>query len=1014
MKRTERKKNAVLFSGRIGGRKTEIRAVSEIGNHTDLEESKQELHCWDSRCFPLPDGVLVETVLTTPHAGGRTSFRVQPQFGGASGRSAWMVDASGSCSDRVLVECRRGMGSDTVSLVPDVGWLRSPERNFPVRLQWGLYPKCRALLLFDADAGKPDGTVSVDGDGVPVRICRSSGSRQKGGRILRVTLPCLHFPLPHPDGAYRLCLCRTKPGMDLHAPEAVAAVGSPDVEAGDCVLEIPEYALSDAAVQGFRLRLCREEKTGYVPAPADCRTAIRLPSGIAIPMTGRRSRHFSEAFLPCGGFGPFGICGIHPGTGAFAMRFGDGFADPALSLPIRLCYSSADRFGTERIHRAGDLGYGWCLKPESGGFFARRRLGRQYRPGYSGRKVTSLTDRNGRRWLLDYGGDRLVSVTAPNGGKTEFLYEAVPAQDRSESRLSGIVYPNGAVIGVTYCADVPSMITLSGPNIGHCPTTRVEWDGCRRVRRICTVTPDAKRETNAYGAPRLIPSAWTAFRYLPTGVETCRYETDENGRTDCVFRKVWHPSDRLQPDEPLAQPELPERMQGDLTVVTDPSGRICEAEAPNGGSLVCRRNGFGDPVQLARGDGLTVTLYADAFRNRTGVSVGWSQLVNFTYRPQTNRLLQARYANGQSVWFRYDRRGNLSQVEESRSSGAAVCVERNGYDARNRLICREDLRNGLRMEWLYDGELLSEYLETSADDGENRRLFGIRYRYDTCGTLREKRYLLPGGVNWSDRGYVRRACRTAEQAEPETALREPDPVSSRDGYGNLLLKNGVIFRYGDTEWHDLLTDYGDVPIPHDAIGNPTELCGEPLVWERGTRLASFGQHLYRYRSDGLRIGKTENGRRHRYFYDGDRLIAEQIGNAYSGDPIRLLLFLYDRGGTVCGFRDGREEYRLLRNAAGDVAALLDAAGNAVARYAYDPYGETLSVTDADGRRVLRPDHPGNVNPFRFRGHYCDTETGLYCIRGRFYFPKLGRYLSPDVDGLAGLHTFPQKWNLFML
>ena len=111
---------------------------------------------------------------------------------------------------------------------------------------------------------------------------------------------------------------------------------------------------------------------------------------------------------------------------------------------------------------------------------------------------------------------------------------------------------------------------------------------------------------------------------------------------------------------------------------------------------------------------------------------------------------------------------------------------------------------------------------------------------------------------------------------------DPDPTSRRDGYGNLLLRNGVIFRYGDTERHDLLTDYGDVPIPHDAVGNPLELCGQKLGWERGTRLVSFGKNAYRYRSDGLRIEKSENGRRHRYFYDGDRLVAEQIGNAYSG------------------------------------------------------------------------------------------------------------------------------------
>lgn len=1003
--------SAVLFSGRVGGRKLEVRAVQTFETTAEAGGGEHMLSRQNSRCVPLPDGVLVETVLPSLEAGGRVTFRVRSRFGGVLHRTAWMVDADGNCSDRVLVERRRGMGGDTVSLVPDVGWLRDTGRSYPVVLQLGLRSARSDLLLFDSDAGNPDGTVAVDGDGVPVRICRGSGQRQKRDRVLRVTLPCLNFPLSPRDGAYRLCLCRTNVLSPLSGPLPVVAVGSPDGEEGDCMPEVPEKLLSGAAAEGFRLRLCREEKTGYFPAPSGCETAIRLPSGTAVPMTRKRREHGSDAILSCGTLGPFGAYGIHPGTGAFEMRLKDGFADPALSLPVRLCYSSADRDCTERNRRVGSLGHGWRLEPERNGFWGWLSLCRRYRIGRSGRRITSLTDRSGQSWLPDYREGRLVSLTAPNGGKTELLYETVQAGNRPELRLCGVAYPNGAAVGITYCADVPSTVTLSGPNIGRAPTTRLEWDGHRRVRRIDTVSPDAKQEKNVCGAPRPVPAACIAFRYLPVGTAVCRYETDESGRTVCISRTVWHPGDRIPPVDLSAATEPLGQMPEYRGVVRDPSGRICEAEVPGGGSLVCRYNGFGDLVRLMRGDGQTVTLYEDAFRNRTGIALGRTQLADYTYRPETNRLLRAHYANGQSVSFDYDSRGNLSQVEESCEDGASACVETNVYDARNRLICRTDRKNGRRTERMYDGERVTEYRETADGDGENRMLFGIRYQYDACGALRGKRYLLPGGVKWTDRDSIRRALKPAAAGD---SLMDPDPTSRRDGYGNLLLRNGVIFRYGDTERHDLLTDYGDVPIPHDAVGNPLELCGQKLGWERGTRLVSFGKNAYRYRSDGLRIEKSENGRRHRYFYDGDRLVAEQIGNAYSGDILRLLLFLYDRNGTVCGFRDGAAEYRLLRNPAGDVVALLDAKGNALARYAYDPFGEVLSITDANGRRVLSSDHPGNLNPFRFRGYFYDTETGWYCIRGRYYYPRFGRYLSPDVDGLAGLRAFPRKWNLFAL
>ena len=35
------------------------------------------------------------------------------------------------------------------------------------------------------------------------------------------------------------------------------------------------------------------------------------------------------------------------------------------------------------------------------------------------------------------------------------------------------------------------------------------------------------------------------------------------------------------------------------------------------------------------------------------------------------------------------------------------------------------------------------------------------------------------------------------------------------------------------------------------------------------------------------------------------------------------------------------------------------------------------------------------NPFRYRGYYYDTETGLYCLQSRYYNPQWGRFLNAD-------------------
>ncbi|MCL2632578.1 MAG: RHS repeat-associated core domain-containing protein, partial [Coriobacteriia bacterium] len=38
---------------------------------------------------------------------------------------------------------------------------------------------------------------------------------------------------------------------------------------------------------------------------------------------------------------------------------------------------------------------------------------------------------------------------------------------------------------------------------------------------------------------------------------------------------------------------------------------------------------------------------------------------------------------------------------------------------------------------------------------------------------------------------------------------------------------------------------------------------------------------------------------------------------------------------------------------------------------------------------------GELNPFRYRGYYYDSETGLYYLNARYYDPEVGRFLNAD-------------------
>ena len=72
---------------------------------------------------------------------------------------------------------------------------------------------------------------------------------------------------------------------------------------------------------------------------------------------------------------------------------------------------------------------------------------------------------------------------------------------------------------------------------------------------------------------------------------------------------------------------------------------------------------------------------------------------------------------------------------------------------------------------------------------------------------------------------------------------------------------------------------------------------------------------------------------------------------------------------IVGSNDPVTYYYIL-NLQGDVVMMVDASGNEVARYTYDPYGNILTATGT----------MAEVNPLRYRGYYYDKETGFYYLK----------------------------------
>ena len=82
------------------------------------------------------------------------------------------------------------------------------------------------------------------------------------------------------------------------------------------------------------------------------------------------------------------------------------------------------------------------------------------------------------------------------------------------------------------------------------------------------------------------------------------------------------------------------------------------------------------------------------------------------------------------------------------------------------------------------------------------------------------------------------------------------------------------------------------------------------------------------------------------------------------------------------------------------------------RYIYDSWGNTLSVQDANDQEITSPNNMGNLNPFRYRGYYLDSETGLYYLHSRYYDPQTCRFVNADTTDILQAKGDLYDKNLF--
>jgi RHS repeat-associated protein len=149
----------------------------------------------------------------------------------------------------------------------------------------------------------------------------------------------------------------------------------------------------------------------------------------------------------------------------------------------------------------------------------------------------------------------------------------------------------------------------------------------------------------------------------------------------------------------------------------------------------------------------------------------------------------------------------------------------------------------------------------------------------------------------------------------------------------------------------------------------------------------------------------------RYVYDGMLVIQER-------DGLNLPRVTYTRGPDLSGSLEGaggiggllaRTEHSgsgsshsyYHADGNGNITALVDLAGNVLARYAYDPYGNLLGKSGP----------LADVNLYRFSSKELHPSSGLYYYGYRYYEPNLQRWVNRDpIQEAGGLNLFGFAFN----
>jgi RHS repeat-associated protein len=372
-------------------------------------------------------------------------------------------------------------------------------------------------------------------------------------------------------------------------------------------------------------------------------------------------------------------------------------------------------------------------------------------------------------------------------------------------------------------------------------------------------------------------------------------------------------------------------------------------------------DGTGRPEKITYPGGLVVDyIYGtdDRIKSVNGIYGGttYSLAKDITWQPLINRLRGLTFGNGYQYWRDRDKGGRLSTIRLVKPDNTNAFYATVRYDQRNRVSGYGPLTFGyddldhLRLQGLVDSK---DKARTELDHDYNGNLTEWR-KYATDNSLQAKDIL----------AYVSQPS-NRNRLQQETMT--PVPGGGLDG--------------------------SNTPYSYDLSGYVKSHGGFNFRYDSSRSLNLFGfngdKTRYVYDGERRRVLKIRSSGETRYFYDrGHHLIYERMpdGNQrnyiWLGD-IPLAVIDQNAAGVVTA------RYYIETDFANTPRFLRRATDNAtVWQWPAAPYGNA------------KPIGPVTFN-LRYPGQYYDAESGLHYNHTRYFQPRTGRYLQPDLLKLEG-------------